>query len=111
MQIHVRAGHKEIFISSLRARAAPAIGSAERRPAGAPQIPNLVRTVMTAQSKAAKKAAPVTAATDYVVKDVSLAEGGRKENAIAETEMAGRMAGRGGEGPEQPRRGARSCGS
>src|SRR5262249_56063740 len=79
MQIHVRAGHKEIFISSLRARAAPAIGSAERRPAGAPQIPNLVRTVMTAQSKAAKKTAPVTAAVDYVGKDVGLAEGGRKE--------------------------------
>src|SRR5262245_27325497 len=108
---HVRAGHKEIFISSLRARAAPAIGSAERRPAGAPQIPNLVRPVMTAQSKAAKKTAPVTAAVDYVVKDVGLAEWGRKEIAIADTEMPGLMAVREQYGPEQPLRGARICGS
>src|SRR5262249_61957391 len=95
MQIHVRAGHKEIFISSLRARAAPAIGSAERRPAGAPQIPNLVRTVMTAQSKAAKKTAPVTAAVDYAGKGGGLAGGGRKEIATADKESPRLMAGRG----------------
>ena len=38
VRIPVRFGYKEIFISSLRARVTPAIGSAERRPAGAPQF-------------------------------------------------------------------------
>jgi adenosylhomocysteinase len=33
-----------------------------------------------------------TAAADYVVKDIGLAEWGRKEIAIAETEMPGLMA-------------------
>ena len=66
---------------------------------------------MTAQSKAARNAAPAKAAADYVVKDVSLAEWGRKEIAIAETEMPGLMAIREEYGPEQPLRGARICGS
>src|SRR5258708_2944206 len=71
---------------------------------------------MTAASKAAKtaapaKAAPVQPAADYVVKDISLAEWGRKEIAIAETEMPGLMATREEYGPEQPLRGARICGS
>jgi adenosylhomocysteinase len=66
---------------------------------------------MTAQSKAAKNAAPAEAAADYVVKDVSLAEWGRKEIAIAETEMPGLMAIREEYGPQQPLRGARICGS
>jgi len=66
---------------------------------------------MTAQSKAAKNAAPAEAAADYVVKDVSLAEWGCKEIAIAETEMPGLMAIREEYGPEQPLRGARICGS
>ena len=66
---------------------------------------------MTAQSKAARNAAPANAAADYVVKDVSLAEWGRKEIAIAETEMPGLMAIREEYGPEQPLRGARICGS
>src|SRR5438270_11563864 len=66
---------------------------------------------MTAQSKAARNAAPTKAAADYVVKDVSLAEWGRKEIAIAETEMPGLMATREEYGPEQPLRGARVCGS
>ncbi len=70
---------------------------------------------MSAASKAAKTAraepARAQSATDYVVKDVSLADWGRKEIAIAETEMPGLMAVREEYGPEQPLRGARICGS
>src|SRR5438045_7509935 len=50
-------------------------------------------------------------ANDYVVKDIGLAEWGRKELAIAETEMPGLMATREEYGPTQPLRGARICGS
>ena len=49
--------------------------------------------------------------TDYVVKDIGLAEWGRKEIAIAETEMPGLMATREEYGPGQPLRGARIAGS
>ncbi|HLH98407.1 MAG TPA: adenosylhomocysteinase [Xanthobacteraceae bacterium] len=48
---------------------------------------------------------------DFVVKDIGLAEWGRKEIAIAETEMPGLMATREEFGPQQPLRGARICGS
>jgi len=48
---------------------------------------------------------------DYVVKDLGLAEWGRKEISIAETEMPGLMATRDEYGPEQPLRGARIAGS
>jgi len=48
---------------------------------------------------------------DYYVKDISLAEFGRKEIAIAETEMPGLMAARAEFGPSQPLKGARICGS
>jgi adenosylhomocysteinase len=48
---------------------------------------------------------------DYVIKDIGLAEWGRKEVAIAETEMPGLMATREEFGPEQPLRGARIAGS
>jgi adenosylhomocysteinase len=51
------------------------------------------------------------AASDFVVKDLSLAEWGRKEIDIAETEMPGLMATREEFGPRQPLRGARICGS
>jgi adenosylhomocysteinase len=60
--------------------------------------------------KAASKTANAAAA-DYVVKDISLAEWGRKEIDIAETEMPGLMATREEYGPHQPLRGARICGS
>src|SRR3954471_6602907 len=60
---------------------------------------------------AAKKTAKAAAASDYVVKDIGLAEWGRKEIAIAETEMPGLMATREEYGPEQPLRGARVAGS
>ena len=50
-------------------------------------------------------------AKDYVVKDMSLAEWGRKEIEIAETEMPGLMAVRKEFGPSQPLKGARIAGS
>jgi adenosylhomocysteinase len=48
---------------------------------------------------------------DYIVKDISLADWGRKEIAIAETEMPGLMATRAEYGPKQPLKGARIAGS
>ncbi|MGD0025042.1 MAG: adenosylhomocysteinase [Xanthobacteraceae bacterium] len=54
---------------------------------------------------------PKTSPADYVVKDIGLAEWGRKEIAIAETEMPGLMATREEYGPGQPLRGARIAGS
>ena len=48
---------------------------------------------------------------DYIVKDIGLADWGRKEIAMAETEMPGLMATREEYGPEQPLRGARIAGS
>src|SRR2546430_2238621 len=49
--------------------------------------------------------------TDYVVKDIGLAEFGRKEINIAETEMPGLMATRAEFGAKQPLKGARIAGS
>jgi adenosylhomocysteinase len=53
----------------------------------------------------------MTRANDYIVKDISLAEWGRKEIAIAETEMPGLMATRAEYGAAQPLAGARIAGS
>src|ERR1700740_2183959 len=50
-------------------------------------------------------------AHDYVVKDLGLADWGRKEIEIAETEMPGLMAVRREYGPKQPLKGARIAGS
>ncbi len=50
-------------------------------------------------------------AADYIVKDIALAEFGRKELIIAETEMPGLMACREEFGPTQPLKGARISGS
>jgi adenosylhomocysteinase len=58
---------------------------------------------MTAKAK--------TAASDYVVKDIGLADFGRKEISLAETEMPGLMATREEYGPKQPLKGARIAGS
>ena len=52
-----------------------------------------------------------TAAQDYIIKDISLAEFGRDEIAIAETEMPGLMALRDEYGDEKPLAGARITGS
>jgi adenosylhomocysteinase len=50
-------------------------------------------------------------ANDYIVKDIALAEFGRKELTIAETEMPGLMALREEYGESQPLKGARIAGS
>jgi len=55
--------------------------------------------------------APVTEFTDYAVKDMSLADFGRAEINIAETEMPGLMALRSEFGGTKPLRGARITGS
>ncbi|MBM6594672.1 adenosylhomocysteinase [Microvirga pudoricolor] len=60
-------------------------------------------------SQAALKSA--NDAHDYIVKDIGLAEFGRKEISIAETEMPGLMAVREEYGPKQPLKGARIAGS
>src|SRR3982751_3728476 len=52
----------------------------------------------------------MAAAKDYVVKDIGLAEFGRKELSLAETEMPGLMATREEYGPQQPLKGARIAG-
>ena len=50
-------------------------------------------------------------ANDYIVKDISLADFGRKELDIAETEMPGLMALREEYGESKPLKGARIVGS
>jgi adenosylhomocysteinase len=54
---------------------------------------------------------PMPIAADYVVRDINLADWGRKEMSIAETEMPGLMATRAEYGPRQPLKGARIAGS
>lgn len=53
----------------------------------------------------------MTSNSDYIVKDISLADFGRKEISIAESEMPGLMATREEYGPSQPLKGARIMGS
>lgn len=60
---------------------------------------------------ASNQGKPTVSTNDFVVKDIGLADWGRKEVAIAETEMPGLMATRAEYGPEQPLRGARIAGS
>src|SRR5215217_1666651 len=48
---------------------------------------------------------------DYIVKDIGLADWGRKELDMAETEMPGLMATREEYGPKKPLKGARIAGS
>jgi adenosylhomocysteinase len=48
---------------------------------------------------------------DYIIRDIGLAEFGRKEIGLAETEMPGLMAIRAEYGPSQPLKGARIAGS
>src|SRR5438552_13860746 len=56
-------------------------------------------------------AAPANDFNDFIVKDISLAEWGRKELNIAEIEMPGLMATRAEYGKSQPLKGARIAGS
>src|SRR5262245_49685066 len=53
----------------------------------------------------------MTRSTDFVVKDIGLADWGRKEISIAETEMPGLMAIRSEYAKQQPLKGARVAGS
>ncbi|MFO1247789.1 MAG: adenosylhomocysteinase [Alphaproteobacteria bacterium] len=53
----------------------------------------------------------MAAFSDYIVKDIGLADWGRKELNIAEIEMPGLMATRAEYGPSQPLKGARIAGS
>ncbi|OJY44050.1 MAG: adenosylhomocysteinase, partial [Rhizobiales bacterium 64-17] len=62
---------------------------------------------MTAAAKSSDK----TKATEYIVADIGLADFGRKELSLAETEMPGLMATREEYGPKQPLKGARIAGS
>src|ERR1700722_17625840 len=57
------------------------------------------------------KESAMAAAQDYVVKDIALADWGRKEMAIAEIEMPGLMATRAEFGAQKPLKGARIAGS
>src|ERR1043165_7809167 len=75
-------------------------------PAGASNFHCQSGIAMTVHTK--PKAA---AACDYIVKDIGLADFGRKEINIAETEMPGLMATREEYGPSQPLKGARIAGS
>ncbi len=62
---------------------------------------------MSTSTKPKTHASPI----DYVVKDIGLAEWGRKEISMAETEMPGLMATREEYGPRQVLKGARIAGS
>jgi adenosylhomocysteinase len=62
-------------------------------------------------TSATTKAAAATKALDYAIADMGLAAFGRKEIAIAETEMPGLMATRAEYAARQPLRGARIAGS
>src|SRR5579883_767392 len=97
--------HKEFFISALRPVRDAAIGRRKPRPRK-PRFPQTQGTNMKSASKNSK-AIP----GDFVVKDIGLAEWGRKEIAMAETEMPGLMAIRKEYGPKKPLKGARIAGS
>src|SRR5579871_5827926 len=96
--------HKGIFMCLLRPGCGPAIGLPDTRTIKVGSSASKGPFMSTAPKH---KTAAAPAAADYVVKDLGLAEWGRKEIAIAETEMPGLMATREEYGPEQPLRGAR----
>src|SRR6201996_5450922 len=85
--------YADFFICSLPARRPAAIGG--------PATPRNL----------SMSAAPANDFNDYIVKDISLAEWGRKELNIAEIEMPGLMATRAEYGKSQPLKGARIAGS
>src|SRR5579871_5244322 len=88
--------HKEIFISLLPLQSRPSISPRLEPDQPARQRPKELRMAKS---------------TDYLVKDIGLADWGRKEIDIAETEMPGLMATRKEFGPKQPLKGARIAGS
>jgi adenosylhomocysteinase len=70
-----------------------------------------VRLLAKAVARAPRGANMSAKFADYIVKDLSLADWGRKEIAIAETEMPGLMATRAEYGAKKPLKGARIAGS
>ena len=96
----VRVAYKDIFMFHLRWRGEFARGAT--MPPGFP-----ARRFTTGEHVVAT----VLEKTDYVVKDISLADFGRKEIEIAETEMPGLMALRAEFGASKPLKGARITGS
>src|SRR5262249_46958541 len=89
----------------------PSRGMAVRQPICEPtKDPQEHQRITMTTSTKPKKTAHADHA-DYVVADLGLAEWGRKEIAIAETEMPGLMAIREEFAPQQPLRGARIAGS
>src|SRR5512146_3528175 len=78
--------------------------------AGTSQVANRASSQGGAQAKAASAGAPVPF-TDFRVADLALADWGRKEIAIAETEMPGLMAIRDEFAAKKPLKGARISGS
>src|SRR5581483_9050933 len=106
-----RQRYKDFFISLLRRPRGAAI---EGRRAGPPQpcgpcSPR--RSTARASRSPAGRGAPMTRHSDYVVKDIGLADFGRKEISLAETEMPGLMATREEYAARQPLKGARIAGS
>src|SRR6202050_1070606 len=81
------------------------------RPRHSHKKPRLSRPQRTVMNNTATKPKAAAAAPDYVVKDIALAEFGRKEISLAETEMPGLMATRAEYGNAQPLKGARIAGS
>src|SRR5262245_62202523 len=95
----------------------PALVSAtsaiRRRPTPDPREHDLMaaKSSTAAKPASAKAADHKISAADYRVADIGLAEWGRKEIAIAETEMPGLMALRAEYGKQKPLKGARVAGS
>eukprot|EP01035_Chromulina_nebulosa_P039166 gene39166-52934_t len=71
----------------------------------------LRETILTAIERPIPSWTGVTRVTESIVRDIALADYGRKEIAIAETEMPGLMALRSEFGKDQPLKGARIAGS
>src|SRR5580692_5610148 len=97
-------------ISDARKRNSP--GSAPTRPKPSPtSFPHREPPKAAPVSRSRTMNAQIKAKTDYLVKDLALADWGRKEIKIAETEMPGLMAIRHEFAAQQPLRGARISGS
>jgi adenosylhomocysteinase len=113
------ATHKELFISCCDGRGAAVYASS--RPATffwaavsryAQKAHEIYSSSLPVQtSRQVLQGAKMSGHKDYIVKDLGLAEWGRKEISIAETEMPGLMATRTEYGPAQPLKGARIAGS
>jgi adenosylhomocysteinase len=107
-----RGRHNDFFISLLHAasvRLKQAVPMAARGLAGTACA--AAGPSETERATQTGKDMPMARSDDYIVKDIGLADWGRKEISIAETEMPGLMAMRAEYGPRQPLAGARIAGS